>query len=141
MSSTYKNRKYASNNGGSFANCVPRAFVEDDKPIKALEGQVNGEKVTLDIPRRKKSTLSLEETDGAGVKPYLNGDAVSNGKRKADEDLELSNSPKKRTAAEVLDGELPAAKRGKIEQNGGPPSDDKVVIDDGADGAIVIDDD
>jgi ubiquitin-like 1-activating enzyme E1 B len=106
-----------------------------DKPIRANDG----EKQVIDIPRRKKSGLSSQETNGDAAAPQANGHPVTNGKRKAEEALESQNGTKKRSATETLDNEGPSAKRGKI--IGPATSDDLIVVDDAADGAIVIDDD
>jgi len=103
-----------------------------------MDGQADGEKLVFDIPRRKKSSVPSQETNGDSAAPHTNGGPVSDGKRKGEGDLELQNGTKKRPAADSLD-ERPIAKRGKI---GGPATDDDlIVIDDAADGAIVIDDD
>jgi hypothetical protein len=116
----------------------------EDKPIKALDAGVNGEKVTLEIPRRQKSIadpMAMTNGNGDVGAPYTNSTDALNNKRKAAEPTETNGSVKKRPADEALEDDGPTAKRGKATHNRGPRPDELIVLDDAADGAIFIEDD
>ena len=108
----------------------------EDKPIKPLDAHAIGK-----IPRRQKSATSQTATiNGNGDVTHTNGAETSNGQRTADTS-DAEGSIKKRPAPDTVDGDGPAMKRGKIAHNGTVPGGDcLIVLDDSADGAIVIDD-
>jgi hypothetical protein len=107
----------------------------DDKPIKSLDiPSTRGiEPPASPIPRRKKSILESNDQGTNGVEATT---ATTNG-----------SLGTKRTAAEALGDDSPETKRSKTEPNGSngtnsaSANDDLILVDDSADGAIVIDDD
>lgn len=109
----------------------------EDKPIKPLDAHAIGK-----IPRRQKSATSQTATiNGSGDVAHTNGADTSNGQRATDAS-DAEGSIRKRPAPDTVDGDGPASKRGKITHNGTATADDGlIVLDDSADGAIVIDDD
>lgn len=115
---------------------VFRAAALEDKPIKPLDAHAIGK-----IPRRQKSATSqTANINGNGDVAHTNGAQPSNGQRTADAS-DAEGSIRKRPAPDTLDSDGPASKRGKITHNGTTPADDGlIVLDDTADGAIVIDD-
>lgn len=102
-----------------------------DKPFKSLDGKVDGEKKTLDIPRRPKSITDPTPITNGTSAETSNGVSATNGNKKVDDDLESVTASKKRAAPE--DTDVPSAKRGKVD------ADEPITLDD--DGAILIDDD
>jgi hypothetical protein len=127
------------------ADRIFRSVTLEDKPIKALDTATTGEKGTLDIPRRQRSfagpAAAVNGNGDSGV-PHTNGTDMTSNKRKADDAEEANNTTKKRPAPEASEADGPSAKRGKVAHNGGPPANDElIVLDDAADGAIVIEDD
>ncbi|RFU31408.1 hypothetical protein B7463_g4937, partial [Scytalidium lignicola] len=106
-----------------------------DKPIKGLDitGVSDEESTVSLIPRRKKPGMeTVPETNG-----HTSSDTVpTNGTNGA----QTSSSNKKRTAAEALGDELTLVKRAKVDLKTATNGDDVILIDDVADGAIVIDD-
>ena len=117
----------------------------EDKPIKALDKGTTGEKGTLDIPRRQRSIAgpaAAVNGNGDSGAPHTNGTDTTSNKRKAEDAEKANGTTKKRPAPEDSEADGPSAKRGKVAHNGYPPADDDlIVLDDAADGAIVIDDD
>jgi hypothetical protein len=107
----------------------------EDKPIKPLDAHAIGK-----IPRRQKSATSQTATiNGNGDVAHTNDADTLNGQPAADAS-DAEGSIRKRPAPDTVDG--PAPKRGKITHNGTAPADGGlIVLDDSADGAIVIDDD
>ena len=107
----------------------------EEKPIKGLDIASKTEDTPASpIPRRKRSAT---ETNGHTT----NGtNGVQNGKRPAEDSLETVQPSKKRTASGAFDDISPSSKRSKIQFNGASADDDLVVIDESADGAILIDD-
>jgi hypothetical protein len=107
----------------------------DDKPIKSLDiPSTRGiEPPASPIPRRKKSILESNDQGTNGIEATT---ATTNG-----------SLGTKRTAAEALGDDSPETKRSKTETNGSngtnsaSANDDLILVDDSADGAIVIDDD
>ena len=117
----------------------------EDKPIKALDAATTGEKGTLDIPRRQKTVAgpaAAVNGNGDSGAPHTNGTDTTSNKRKTDGAKEANGITKKRPAPEASEADGPSAKRGKAAHNGGPPTDnDLIVLDDAGGGAIVIEDD
>jgi hypothetical protein len=108
----------------------------DDKPIKALDmpASAEGDAPALSIPRRKKSA----------VEPVSSNGHLVNGKRPASDNIENSDTKKRRTLDQDLGDDVsPSSKQAKNESNtNGPAGDDDLIfVDDSGDGAIVIDDD
>jgi ubiquitin-like 1-activating enzyme E1 B len=114
----------------------------EDKPIKTLE---SGEKAKLDIPRRQRSVAgpgTAINGNGHVDAPQTNGVDTTGNKTKAVNSEETNGTIKKRPAPEASEEDVPSAKRSKVVQNGGPSAgNDLIILDDTADGAIVIDDD
>ena len=107
----------------------------EEKPIKGLDIASKTEDSPVSpIPRRKRSAT---ETNGHTT----NGtNGVQNAKRPAEDDLGTVQPNKKRTASGAFDEVSPSSKRSKIQSNGTSTDDGLVVIDESADGAILIDD-
>jgi hypothetical protein len=105
----------------------------DDKPIKGLDIPVSSEvePPTSPIPRRKKPAVESVATNGH----------VVNGKKSASDSI-INSAGKKRTVSQALEDGSPTAKRTKNESNGNGTigDDDLIVVEDSADGAILIDD-
>lgn len=104
---------------------IQESTTDIEKPIKGLDiiTVTDEESATSQIPRRKKP--AAEGTNG-----HTNG---TNGA--------TVNSPnKKRTATEALGDELTLVKRAKADLKIASNGDDIILIDDSADGAILIDD-
>jgi len=98
-----------------------------DKPIKSLDiiKPAEGEFTTSPIPRRKKVVPDVE-SNGHGTKDVPN------------------SNPGKRTASDAIQDGSPLTKRPKTTlngMNGSPAKAEEIVIDDSANGAILIDDD
>lgn len=111
-----------------------------DKPIKALDVPTSGENGAVAIPRKQKpasSQIPALNGNGDDIRAYKNGVDSSTAKRKADEAL-ATEPVRKRLAPESLEDRNRTIKRVKAE---GPISGDLIVLEDGADGAIVIQDD
>ncbi len=127
------------------ANWDFRSGALDDKPIKTLNIGTTGEKAILNIPRRQRSVAgpgAAVNGNGDSAAPHLNGTDTTSNKRKADDTEEANGTTKKRPAPEASEVDAPAAKRGKVVHNGGPPANNElIVVDDATDGAIVIEDD
>jgi ubiquitin-like 1-activating enzyme E1 B len=105
----------------------------DEKPIKPIDVPSGAEKA-MDIPRRPRSVAAPSGVSN-GIGHHK--DAVSNG-LVGTEALE-PKSAKKRLASELEDTGL-GPKAGKLQKTS-VPEDADIIILDGADGAIVIDDD
>ena len=105
----------------------------DDMPIKGLDIPVSSEiePPTSPIPRRKKSAVEPAPTNGH----------LANGKKSTSESI-MNLAGKKRTVSQALEDDSPTAKRTKNQSNGDGTSgdDDLIIVEDSADGAILIDD-
>jgi ubiquitin-like 1-activating enzyme E1 B len=117
----------------------------EDKPIKPLDitPSVNTNDPIMAIPRRRKSTLEpavLSNGHSTNGTSTTNGDTNTNGKRSASGSLDKSEPSKKRSASSAFDENTPS-KRSKPSSSGASVDDNLIVVDDAADGAIVIDDD
>lgn len=109
----------------------------EDKPFKSLDitAITEGDTSVSPIPRRKKATSNPGEPNG--VQSNGSGIEVTNGGAS-------NGNPVKRTASDAIQDGSPLSKRPKTLQNGSnvaPLKEDSIVIDDSADGAIMIDDD
>lgn len=105
----------------------------------------SSEKVTLDIPRRQRSVAGPGATvngNGHAAVPQTNGADTTSNKRKAEDTEETGRTIKKQPVPEAHEEDAPSVKRSKVVQNGRLAADnDLIVLDDAADGAIVIEDD
>jgi ubiquitin-like 1-activating enzyme E1 B len=110
----------------------------EDKPIQGLDIPVASGSGPLSspIPRRKKSAAELNghATNGVGATDGIQ--AASNG-------ISGIKRIAKRSADEALSDDSPDSKRSKtlLKSTNGSTDDDVVLVDDSADGAIIIDDD
>ena len=108
----------------------------EDKPIKSLDiiSVENGENPHSPIPRRKRAEA---QSNGHVSKDSssLNGNGISS----SSINLENGTSGKKRSAIEAFEDDLSNPKRSKVDLNG--TDNGVIVVDDAADGAILIDDD
>lgn len=116
-----------------------------DKPYKVHSG-TDDDKPGFEIPRKPKAAPAVEappaEGDRQAVQAQDNGVPATNGKRKASDILEEEYASKKRAATEGNGVVNSDAKSGRITENGnGVASNEAVIVDDDANGAILIDDD
>jgi hypothetical protein len=104
----------------------------DDKPIKGLDIPVSSaiEPPSSPIPRRKKSAVEPAPTNGH----------LMNGKKSTSDNI-VNLAGKKRTVSQALEDDSPTAKRTKNQSNGNGTNgdDDLIIVEDSADGAILID--
>lgn len=109
-----------------------------------MDADINGEKGALEIPRQQRSVndpMGIVNGNGStGTLHTISSDGSGN--KKAPHAAETNGSTKKRPATEALEDDCPPAKRGRVIHKGGSRVDaDLIVLDDVADGAIVIEDD
>ncbi|KAI9744895.1 MAG: E1 ubiquitin-activating protein uba2 [Claussenomyces sp. TS43310] len=113
------------------------------KPFKLSTPKADGDKPSLDIPRRKKSVAEAElvsaNSNGQISAVEGNETVAIQGKRKAADDLDAESFGKKRGAPDGFQDDTPLAKRGKVIE--AVVANDTVTLDDDANGAILIDDD
>lgn len=107
----------------------------EDKPIKGLDIALipDDDAAVSPIPRRKKSaTDGTLETNGNAGSAEVASDGTNG--------IGTSSPNKKRTATEALGDGVALVKRVKPDPKAPSEDDDIVLIDDAADGAIVIED-